>query len=132
MLNPFPIQFLAPLAYTLMRICVGLILVRLGRRNLHNRATLQTLFTFRLFPYGNFFVLYMSLLEIVLGLMFIFGFLTQIAALLLIVFCLKFMIMHKRFDHPLLPKRLSYLLLCICGLSLFITGAGAFAIDLPI
>ncbi len=132
MLNIFPIQFLSMLAYAFMRVCIGIILIHLGRQNIHNRKELREIFTFRLFPYGGFFVWYLSIIEITLGLMFIAGFLTQIAALLLMVLSLKFIIMHRRLSHPLLPTRLSYVFLFICSVSLFITGSGAFAFDLPI
>ena len=132
MLNPFPILFLAPLAYSIMRVVVGIILIRLARRNIRNRHILKDTFTFSFFPYGGFFVWYLCIIELILGVMFIVGFLTQIAALLLMILSLKFIVMHKRFNHPLLPKRLSYVLLFACGVSLLITGAGALAIDLPL
>jgi uncharacterized membrane protein YphA (DoxX/SURF4 family) len=130
--NIFPIQFLSLLAYACIRICIGFILIILARRNIKNRAVLMKVFSFSFFPYGAFFVWYLSLIELILGLLFIFGFLTQIAAIFLMILCLKFIIMYRRFDHPLLPKRLSYILLFVCAISLFITGAGAPAIDLPI
>ena len=132
MLNIFPIQFLAPLAYALLRVCVGFILLRLGRRHLHNRDALAPIFSFSLFPYGRFFVWYLGLIEIGLGILFFIGLFTQVAALLAAVLSLKFIVMHRRFAHPLIPSRMFYTLLLAASLSLFITGAGIFAFDLPI
>jgi uncharacterized membrane protein YphA (DoxX/SURF4 family) len=132
MLNLFPIQFLAPVAYLLLRVCLGFVLIRLGRSHLRNRESLKEVFTFTLFPYGLFFTWYVALFEIVLGLMFIFGFLTQLAALFTILYALKFLIMRKRFIHPSIPTPLVYVFIFITALSLLITGAGIFAFDLPI
>jgi uncharacterized membrane protein YphA (DoxX/SURF4 family) len=132
MLNLFPIQFLAPLAYLLLRVCLGVILLTLGYRHLRNRHALKEIFTFRFFPYGLFFAWYMGTWELIIGILFILGLFTQIAALCAIALSLKMSIMHKRFAHPLIPQRLVYILMLAISLSLFITGAGAFAIDLPL
>ncbi len=132
MLSLFPIQFLAPLAYLFMRVTVGIILLSLAKQAISNRTSLKEVFTFSFFPYGMFFVWYLSIIEIGIGIMLIVGFQTQIAALLLMFLSLKFIVMHRRFKHPHLPQRLSYVLLFICAVSLFITGAGALAFDLQI
>lgn len=132
MLNIFPIQFLAPLAYTLLRLCIGLILIRLGYTHIHHRESLKGHFSFRLFPYGLFFVWYMGMFEIIIGTLFTLGFLTQVAALLAIFLSVKILIMYRHFVHPLIPQKLFYILLLAISFSLFITGAGIFAFDLPI
>lgn len=132
MLNLFPIQFLAPFAYLLLRVCIGFILIRFGVTHIRNRTVLAPIFSLRLFPFGNFFAWYLGIVEIVLGGMFIAGFLTQLAALLSMLLSLKFIVMHKRFAHPLIPPRLTYVLFFFISLSLLITGAGIFAFDLPI
>lgn len=132
MLNIFPIQFLAPIAYALLRICVGFIFIRLGQSHLRNRATLAQVFTLPIFPYGLFFVWYISIAEIIMGLLFIFGLFTQIAALFGIAYSLKLFILRKQFAHPLIPRGYFLMLLLVVSISLFITGAGIFAFDLPI
>lgn len=132
MLNVFPIQFLAPLAYALVRICIGCILIHLGYTHIRHRQSLKEIFSFKLFPYGLFFVWYMGVFEIFIGILFTIGFLTQIASLLTIFLALKLLIIHKHCMHPLIPQRLFYILLLTTALSLFITGAGIFAFDLPI
>lgn len=57
---------------------------------------------------------------------------TQYAALALIVLSIKMLLWHKRFQQNLVPPRVMYFLLLGAGLCLFITGAGKFAVDLPI
>jgi len=132
MLNLFPIQFLAPLAFALLRVCVGALLLRLGIRHLKGRAHLQEVFTFTYFKKGVLLATLFGIIEIVIGALFVVGLFTQVAALLLMLLSLKIIIMHTRFTHPLIPQRLFYVLLFSASLSLFITGAGIFAIDLPI
>ena len=132
MLNVFPIQFLAPLAYALVRICIGFILIHLGYTHIRHRQSLKEIFSFKLFPYGLFFVWYMGIFEIFIGILFTIGFLTQIASLLTIFLSVTILIMYKHFVHPLIPQRLFYILLLAISFSLFITGAGIFAFDLPI
>lgn len=115
-----------------MRVVIGTLLILLARRMIRNRSVLEEVYTYSFFPYGRFFVWYVSVLQIGIGLLLIAGFLTQIAALLLMLLCLKHIVMYQHLSHPLLPKRLSYVLFFVCAFSLFVTGPGAFAIDLPI
>lgn len=132
MLNLFPIQFLAPFAYMLLRICLGLVLMYLGKNHFRARHSLAPLFSFRLFPFGHFFAWYLTIVEIIIGIFLFVGLYTQVAALLTMILSLKFIIMHKRFTHPTIPSRLSYLFMFVIATSLCITGAGIFAFDLPI
>lgn len=132
MLNPFPIQFLALFAYAVLRIIVGLVLIYLGTKHLRNRDALVPSFSFRFFPYGRFSVWYLVFVEIVLGLMFTFGLLTQIAALITMVLSLKLIVLQRRLASPFIPGRLFYVLLFGISFSLFITGAGIFAFDVPL
>ena len=97
-----------------------------------NRDTLKEIFTFSIFPYKNFTVWYLSLIEIIVGTLFFIGLYTQIAALLSMVYALKFIVLHERLKHPLIPEQKFFILLLVASLSLFITGAGALAFDLPL
>ena len=72
------------------------------------------------------------LTELVVGTLFILGLCTQIAALIVILMSFKMLFLRKYFPHDALPSRLTYLLLLGISCCLFITGAGAFAFDLPI
>ncbi|MCF7816186.1 MAG: DoxX family protein [Candidatus Pacebacteria bacterium] len=132
MLNIFPIQFLAPVAYLFLRVCVGTILIRLGFIHIKNRQILKDVLVFPSLPYGLFFAVYLGVFEIIVGSMFVLGLFTQIAALLTIVFSLKMIFMHKYFLNPLIPTRLSFFLIFTIACTLFVTGAGILAFDLPI
>jgi uncharacterized membrane protein YphA (DoxX/SURF4 family) len=104
----------------------------LGRSHIKARHELKNVFTLPILPFGLFFTWYISIAEIIIGTLFVLGLFTQIAALLAILYTLKLIILHKYFSHPLIPRRLFLVLLFTASLSLFITGAGAFAFDLPI
>lgn len=129
----FPTMFLSLLAHLLLRLFVGGILLYLGFRHLRSeRAALRAVFSEHWPRLATFSVWYMGVLEIVLGLMFIAGAFTQIAALVTIVFALKMLLFKKRFAHPSIPQPLFWLLMLGASVSLFITGAGAIAYDLPL
>ena len=132
MLNIFPIQFLAPLAYALVRITVGIIFIYLGWEHIKERHTLKKILTLPLFPFGIFWAWYISIAEISMGILFILGLFTQITSLLAILYALKLMVFRKQFAHPCIPHGLFLVLLLVVSISLFITGAGIFALDLPI
>jgi uncharacterized membrane protein YphA (DoxX/SURF4 family) len=132
MLNPFPIQFLSLLAYFILRTIVGFVLLLLGYKHWKNRKELFNILIPPIFPFGKITTISLVITELIIGTMFIIGLYTQIAALILIVLSLTSLFYAKRFKHHSLPSRLSYILLLGIGLSLFITGAGAFAFDLPI
>ncbi len=132
MLNPFPIQWLAVFAYFILRLFVGSILVFLGFSHLKNKRSLQDTLSFPWFPYNKFSVFILFSTEIIIGSMFITGFYTQYAALIGMILAIKMFIFNERFNSSQLPSRFFYALLFGVCFSLFITGAGAFAFDLPI
>ena len=132
MLNVFPIQFLAPLAYAILRVCVGFVFLFLSKQHLRNRVSLGEAFQTARIPFSFGFVWQLALLELVVGVMFLLGFYTQIAALLALLYVCKLILLRRRVSHPLIPSRLSLVLIFFISLSLFITGAGIFAFDLPI
>lgn len=118
MLNPFPIQFLAPLAYVLLRIAVGFLLMRSGSQNLIRSP----------FGTGTWCI---SLLQIVFGIMYFIGAYTQIAALGVIILMLVTHFWKSDTSPNHFSQSTSFLILVI-SMALFITGAGPFALDLPI
>lgn len=132
MLSIFSTQFLALFAYTILRVVVGVVLIYLGLSHVRRRAELAPRFSFSFFPFGTFFAWYLAVVELVAGTLFILGLYTQIGALLSFLLSLKFIMMHKKFGGTHVPGRLFYVLLLGASLSLFITGAGFFAFDLPI
>jgi uncharacterized membrane protein YphA (DoxX/SURF4 family) len=127
MLNVFPIQFLAPLAYFILRVLYGLYLIRLGERSRIETKKVPTLPLKARVTYSI-----ATILTLLSALSLILGFLTQIGAVVSGVLAL----IHMRKDaHAFLPvvmPRSSALLSLAISLTLFITGGGAFAVDLPI
>lgn len=114
MLSLFPLHFLSLLAYFLLRIVVGIIALFMGsallaRSGTHNKV-LGSLLTLA-------------------GTQFVLGFYTQVASLILAT--LMFLGGVKPSLFPGKPRSF-FLLMWAVAVSLFITGAGAFAFDLPI
>lgn len=132
MLNLFPIQWLALLAYFILRVIVGLALITLGMRHVRHFRELAGVARIPLLPIPRTAITLLITTELVAGTLLVLGFLTQAGALLLIILSLKMLLWHGRFPHPSIPPRLTYVLFLAAGLSLLITGAGAFAFDLPI
>lgn len=132
MLNPFPIQFLALFAYLILRVIVAGILIYLGISHWKHRNELQKILVVPWFPFGTFTAVTFSLGEIIIGLFLFAGAFTQYAALAVIIMSSKMIFMRQWFDHHTIPPKIFYVLLFGAGLSLFITGAGVLAFDLPI
>jgi len=132
MLNVFPIQFLALFAYFILRVAVGFVLMYLGFSHIAARFELSHILRFSWWPFGYTSTMIFAAAELILACMFIFGALTQIAALVTFLMCVKLMILQHYFVHPTIPSRLFYILLAGASFSLFITGAGVFAVDLPL
>lgn len=128
MLNLFPVQFLAPLAYTMLRVCVGFIFLRLGVKRVRNRATISVPFSHT----PSFILLSIGIVEIGTGIFFLIGAYTQIAALVALALLAIQLLWPVRFGHSHAGSRMFLVLLFVTSLSLFITGAGAFGFDLPI
>ena len=134
MLNPFPdLLYFSMLAPFILRVVVGLIFLDLGAlawkqekgRWLISLSTLQV-------PNPRLALKILGFVEIVGGVMLILGFYTQIAALLLAI--LTFAEAYVEFKDPSILKRsmVFYVLLFAITLSLLLTGAGSFSIDLPL
>lgn len=132
MLNPFPIQFLAILAYTILRVFIGTLLIYFGVNHVTHRKELRETFSFPTKRLSLPFLVFFILAEFLAGAMLLVGLYTQVAALIVICMSLKIILFHKQCASPYVQSRLFYLLLLVSAFSLFITGAGAFAFDLPI
>ncbi len=132
MLNPFPIQFLSLFAYFILRIFIGFILLVFSFKHWKQRESLYQALVLPIFPFGKISVTILIISELILGTLFVLGLYTQIAALITILMSIKMIILRNKFTHPALPSRLVYLLFLGIGCSLFITGGGVLAFDLPI
>lgn len=131
MLNPFPIQFLALFAYFLLRLFVGSVLIYLALTHQKHRKELKKVLTLSWFPFGSFTINAFIIGEFLIGSLIVAGAYTQYAALAVMAMSFKMLVMRNWFDHPSIPPKLFYFLLFGAALSLFITGAGVLAFDLP-
>lgn len=134
MLNPFPdLLTYSLLAPFILRVVAGLIFVNLGILAFKNEKErwLTSLSILRV-PNPKLVLKIMGSIEIMAGAMLVLGFYTQIAALVLalLVFCETYV----EYKDPLILKRnfVFYIMLLAIVLSLLLSGAGAFAIDLPL
>lgn len=119
------------LAYLLLRFFVGSILVYLGISHYKHRAELKNVLVLSWFPYGTCATYGIVIGELIIGSLLILGAHTQYAALAVMAMSFKMLIMRNWFVHPSIPSKIFYFLLLGASLSLFITGAGALAFDLP-
>ncbi len=131
MLNLFPLQFLAPLAYAILRFCVGFLLIRLGILRIRYRVP-TSLIVKKTVVIPPFILLILGLLEIIAGVFIFLGLYTQLGALLALLLVGIQLVFPKRFLDERTPPRIFFALLFCVALSLCITGAGAFSFDLPI
>lgn len=132
MLNLVPLQFLALFGYALLRIVVGLVWIELALQHQRAAARLRESLHLPLFPWPKVAVLMIIGTEFIIGGLFVLGLFTQIAALMSVLWCLKLLLFGRYFTDVSFPDRRTTLLLLTIGVTLFITGAGALAFDLPI
>lgn len=133
-LNPFPDL----LTYSLMgpfvlRVVLGLMFLDLGLLKLksENSRWIASFEALHLKP-SRYFVSLVGAIDIVGGLMLVIGLWTQIAALVFVVFTgIEIYIEWK--DARILKRDISFYILALTiAFSLLLTGAGAFALDMPL
>lgn len=134
MLNPFPdLLTYSLLAPFMLRVVVGLVFINLGVLLFKGEKErwLVSLSTLNL-PNPKFAVKILGAIEIMGGIMLIAGFYTQVATLLLAL--LTFAEVYVEYKDPTILKRnfVFYIMLLAILLSLLLSGAGAFAVDLPL
>lgn len=132
MLNLVPLQFLALFGYAILRVVVGFIWLELALRHRQEAPRLHKSLQLPLFPWPRLAVSMIIISEFVIGGLFVIGLFTQVAALLSILWCLKLLILRRYFLDTTFPDTRTTILLLAIGITLFITGAGALAFDLPI
>lgn len=112
------------LAYTVLRVIVGIVLIYLGFRHTSHRDAVGA---------TSVLLLVFGIMELIIGLMFLVGWYTQYASLLTVTLIVASTLMKRNATlHTAFPQTLFYVLLFGSALSLFVTGAGAFAFDLPL
>ena len=132
MLNLFSISWLALFAYSISRLMLGGIFLFICRRHLTQFAAISKNLKLPLVQNGRITLGAIIVVELAIGTLLLIGLFTQLAALLSISLCIKTLIWYNRFPTGSVPERITYLLLLTMSISLFITGAGFFAFDLPI
>jgi uncharacterized membrane protein YphA (DoxX/SURF4 family) len=134
MLSIFPsLLTYSRLAPFILRLIVGVIFLDLGYLKLGKEKAAWNLFFQTIhFKPSRVFVTLLALIEIVSGAFLMVGYLTQVAALLMAIILFAEGYVELR-DGALLKRDIVFytLLLVIC-VSLLLTGAGAFAFDLPL
>ncbi|MBC7836262.1 DoxX family membrane protein [Acetobacteraceae bacterium] len=129
--NPFPDLFmLGFFAPTLIRLSVGLLFVYIGYMQWRNREVIAQM-RFPIVGSGMWIALVFMFFHFAVGLMLIAGFYTQIAALLGIAGSLKGLILNRRHPTLIIVSNGTVVLAIVMLLSLLVTGAGAFAFDIP-
>ena len=134
MLSVFPNLFTYnQLAPFILRVVIGIIFLDLGYLKLGKEKTAWNMFFQTIhFKPSYLFVTLLAVIEIISGAFLIVGYLTQIAALVMAIILFAEAYVELR-DGAILKRDIVFyiLLLAIC-LSLLLTGAGAFAFDLPL
>lgn len=131
MLSPFPeLFFLGILAPTILRITAGIVFLSLVRAHGTERAAVREsaprLLRFRFVPELVMFA------EFLLGAALLVGLFTQIAAIVGLAVAVKGLALRRSYPALFPLSASSYTLLGAICMTLVITGAGAFAFDLPL
>ncbi len=134
MLNAFPHllswSLLSPL---ILRILAGSYFVTFGYKGLTSEWALrQKFFASNKVNPPALFATATAVVDILAGLLLIMGFETQVVALCLAVVCFTALAVKSRDNTFPGPNSHVYFILSIVLISLFITGAGYFGMDLPL
>ncbi len=125
-------MWLSLLAYFILRFFIGIVLIFLGYKHLHHQEELTIAFKKFIDFIPSTAAALLAFAELALAGCIIAGYGTQYVCIIGAVMCIKLLILRNRIHTSLLPSRLFYFLLLGAFISLFITGAGAFAYDLPL
>jgi uncharacterized membrane protein YphA (DoxX/SURF4 family) len=134
MLNPFPeLLSFSPLAPFILRLVLGLIFLDLGMLKFKSERPrwIKSLQALHLNP-AELFLIIFGLIEVVGGILLLVGAWVQISALAFVILVgLEFYIEYK--DESVLKRDfVFYLLVLTIAVSLLLSGAGAFAFDIPL
>ena len=132
MLSLFPqILFLSPLGLSLIRIAAGLTLLSLAYYHGSRIGELSAI-RFPIIGRGSWVVWIAALAETILAAALIAGYLTQLAALLAALYMLKHLVWQRRYPQFFPLSHTAAFLLLAITLCILVSGAGAFALDLPL
>src|SRR3989344_8354657 len=131
MLNLFPSLLIPMLAPVVLRLVIGLIFIDLGilKFRAEKPRWISSFETLGIRPADLFVPVYASL-QIIGGILLILGLWTQAAALAFVIFTGIELYVEMSAREVLKRDMVFYLLLFVISLSLLLTGAGSFAIDI--
>ncbi len=140
MLNPFPtllnFSFFAP---TILRVFIGVYFIHLGyikytKKEPTRDHTIDLLYFFNSLSIGPsvYYVKTLAIIEMLVGVFLCAGFFVQISAIITTIISFVFLIISIKQKDLRILKPAEYALLFAISLSLIFTGAGLFAIDLPL
>ena len=133
MLSIFPsLLILGIFAPFILRMAVGLYFFYTGYHHLQKEQESIVKEAKKYVPFAKPLMVFSALIEIVIGLSLIAGFLTQIASLVGIIYILILLRMKKACPVFVRRERILYVMILVILLSLLFTGAGAIAVDLPL
>lgn len=132
MLSLFPqILFLEPLGITLLRVTVAIAFLSIAYIQFTRREEISH----DGLPVVGSGTVWVNISAAVIGLVgtaLLLGYATQLAALLGLLISIKHAILAKRYPHAVPLCRGEYILIAAICLFLTVSGAGAFAFDLPL
>lgn len=134
MLNTFPeLLTYSTLAPFFLRLVIGLIFIDLGILKLKGEKMewLASFEKLNLRPASTFLPIY-AFVQIIGGGLLVLGLWTQIAALIFVIFTGTEFLIESRERSILKRDIVFYLLTLTIAVSLLLTGAGAFAFDIPL
>lgn len=133
MLSYFPqILFLAPLGITLLRVMLAIYLIYIAWYMIKHQSALSEV-QVPIIGHMHSWMLMVSATALgIISALLIVGAWTQIVAILALVVVVKHLFWYKRFSEALPFPRSTYILLACISLVLIVSGAGAFAFDLPL
>ncbi len=133
-LNPFPnflsYAFFAPF---LLRVLLALIFIEFGYSKLTTDKKTKIAFFEKIgLRPGTFFTYLFAFIELVVGVMLLAGFYTQIAALVALSILAGTLSIKQKYPTLLKSEARYYFLLFVIALTLLFTGAGAYSLDIPL
>jgi uncharacterized membrane protein YphA (DoxX/SURF4 family) len=133
MLNPFPALLdFAILAPFILRITLGVVLIYISYSVIYKkRKDFYKYYKDHKYPFPSVVTWFFGVLNALVGLFFIIGFLTQVDALIAIYLLVSLYLSDKEIGSFQFSGSF-YLLASIVAFSLLFLGAGAFAFDIPL
>ena len=117
----------------ILRIAIGLYFLYFGYMKFGaHKDDLWKFFELMGFRPGSYYTAALAVLEIIVGICLIIGFLTQIAAAICAVIGIVSLVVSLRHPNAKLRMPLEYIFLIIISVSLLLMGAGKGGIDLPL